>query len=105
MTEFHSTWWNALEDIISPSLGGNWEFETKDKDLLCCFVLEAGYCQKDMIAKSEYYSDIVLKKGSAITGVIFCPYDLELTFFIDGKRGNLLVWTSLLELSLCAENY
>ncbi len=101
MTEFHSTWWNALEDIISPSRG-KWEFETKDQDLLCCFVLEAGYCQKDMVAKSAYYPNILLKKGSTITGVVFCPYDLELTFFIDG---NSSVWTSSLELSLCAENH
>ncbi len=101
MTAFHSTWWNALEDIIRPSRG-KWEFETKDKDLLCCFVLEAGYCQKDMVAKSVYCSDILMKKGFAITGVVFCPYDLELTFFIDG---NSSVWTSLLELSLCAENH
>ena len=101
MTEFYSNWKNALGDIISPSRG-KWEFETKDQDLAGCFVLIKGYCRKEMAAKSVYYSDIVLEKGSIVTGVIFCPYDLELIFFING---NSSVWTSSLELSLCAENH
>jgi hypothetical protein len=99
MTKTHYTWESALEDVISPFLG-RWEFETKDQDLAGCFVLESGYCQKNMVAKSAYGPNILLKKGSIVTGVIFCPYDLELIFFIDN---NSSAWVSILELSISAE--